>query len=117
MDWALYIPSKIYTNREDVPRTEEPELLSDESKFSYIDLENKHGMSGEGIEYIKYTRVIETKAPIIFRAGDAIKFFDTGVQLKIKDVQPIIPKEKQKSIDLWGSKFKILKSVKRISLQ
>lgn len=117
MDWALYIPSKIYTNREDVPRTEEPELLSDESKFSYTDLENKHGMSGEGIEYIKYTRVIETKAPIIFRAGDAIKFFDTGVQLKIKDVQPIIPKEKQKSIDLWGSKFKILKSVKRISLQ
>lgn len=116
MNWAVYKPSKRYSDREDVPDTETPEMLDEESKFNYTDYENKYGKSGTGIEYTKYTRVIETNAPILFRANDFVKF-DNETTLKIKDVEIIIPDDKKKSVSFWGNELKRLMAKKRIALQ
>lgn len=117
MKWAVYKPSKIYDDRENVPRTETPEILNEESKFNYQDYSNKFGKSGSGIEYVKYSRVIETFAPISFEVGDGIKFIDDDVTLKIKEVEKIIPDNRKKAVDFWGVQLETLKAKKRISLQ
>ena len=115
MKYATYIPSRLYDERADVPRDEDPETLQDESSILYWDYENKHsGANYGGIDMKKYERVIETKAPIKFVKDDVIKIGD--ISFKIDEVQIIIPKERQKAVDMWPN-MEIIHSIKRLFLK
>lgn len=115
MKRALYIPSKIYDNREDVPRDEDIEHMQEESWIFYTDLENKeYRTSTSGIDYKKYERIIETKAPIQFRTEDIIKIDSQA--LKVKEIQIIIPKDKEKACEMWPN-MRIYHAIKRLYLK
>ncbi len=115
MKRALYIPSKIYDNRADVPRDEESELLQEESWILFTDLENKeYKTSLSGIDYKKYERIIETKAPIQFKTDDVIKI--DNKPYKLKEIQIIIPTNRKKACEMWPN-MEIYHSIKRLFLK
>jgi len=76
MKRAIWKESKVYHNSEDVPRTQEQEMLG-ESYFYYEEVEKKHGKQEiNGVSLSNVSRVIKTNAALNFRKGDIVIFED-----------------------------------------
>lgn len=108
--WLL--DSKTYTNREDVPRSEEPDLVDGAVMIRYDNV-NKHKAITSKIELEKITQVIEIDTRVAVKVHDRV-YTENG-WLKVESVDMYLPKEKESIVKLWPARRTALE-VKRLYL-
>jgi hypothetical protein len=92
-----WLESKNYTNREQVPRTEEPEKVigATQIRFDYI---NKKQESTVNIEMRKHTQLIEVGTRVNIKPKDMVY---TDKWLKVDYVETYIPESKKSIVRMW----------------
>jgi hypothetical protein len=107
-----WLDSKTYTNRELVPRTEEPEVVDGAVMIRYDNI-NKHKAKTEKIEMEKITQVIEVDTRVAIKLYDRVKT-ENG-WLKVERVEMYLPVDKETIVRMWPNRRTALE-VKRVYL-
>ena len=107
-----WLDSKTYTNRELVPRSEEPEIVDGAVMIRYDNV-NKHKAKTDKIEMEKITQVIEVDTRVNVKPYDRVKT-ENG-WLKVESVELFVPVDKETIVRMWPNRRTALE-VKRVYL-
>jgi ribosomal protein L23 len=110
---GYWLEAKLLLNREDITRTENPELVSGSVPIRYDVVDNKKSEYKNGVATLKYTQVLEIDTKIEVKPYDYIY---TDRWLKVEDVNLTIPDNKKHVIRMfpnstsrWAKKVVALK--------
>lgn len=107
-----WIESKVYTNREDVPRSESPEKLVGSVFIRYDEITTRKELKSI-IEQRKITKVIEVDTRVNIKEEDYVY---TDGWLEVDYVDVYIPDDKLSILKLWPKRKNALE-VKRVYLK
>ncbi len=110
MGW--WLESRTYTNREDIPLSEEPELEDGAVMIRYDNVA-KSKIKTTVVEMEKITQVIEVDTRVNIKPHDMIST-EQG-WLKCEQVELYLPKEKEAVVRMWPNRLTALQ-VKRVYL-
>ncbi len=107
--WAM---AKTYTDREDIPVSEEPENVDGAVMIRYDNV-SKSKIKTSVVEMDKITQVIEVDTRVDIKPEDMIKT-EHG-WLKCEQVELYLPKDKEVVVRMWANRLSALQ-VKRVYL-
>ncbi len=108
--WLL--DAKQYTDREQVPRSEEPDVVDGAIQIRYDNI-SKSKVKTTVVEMEKIAQVIELDTRVNVKPDDRVKT-DQG-WLKVEQVETYLPKEKEAIVRMWQNRRTALE-VKRVYL-
>ena len=109
---GLWLQAKGYTDREDVPRFDEPDTVEGAVQIRYDNV-LKSKIKTTVIEMESVTQVIELDTRVDVKPDDRVKT-ENG-WLKVVQVENILPPEKEAVVRLWANRRSRLE-VKRVYL-
>ena len=95
-----WLEAKSYTNRENVPRTEEPETLEGAVAIRYDEISN-YKIPTERFKNIKIEQVIEIETKINAKRNDMIY---TDRWLKVEQVETYVPEKMKAVVRMWPNR-------------
>lgn len=108
-----WVQSKAYLDREQVPRTDIPEMIEGAVQIRYDNI-NKNKAKTSSIEMEKVTQVIDINTNVQVKPNDRIKT-ELG-WLKVEQVELYVPEDKLSVVRMWPNR-RTRVEVKRVYLQ